>query len=419
MITTRGIKNFFKNVGPGIITGSSDDDPSGIATYSQAGAQAGYGFLWSALLTFPLMVAVQEMCARIGLATGKGLAGNLRDHFPKPVLYFLTFLVLIGSTINIGADLAGMAAAANLLIPLPTLAWIVVFSLIVVLAMVLLPYHKFAAILKWLTFGLLAYILVPFATKVDWGEVLVATLIPTLQWNKESILILVAILGTTISPYLFFWQASMEVEEERDKKKKNSWTVTKHEIKLMREDVGFGMFVSNLVMMFIMIATATTLFRNGITNIESAEQAASALRPFAGDAAYLLFALGIIGTGFLAVPVLAGAASYAIAEIFGWREGFDNQFNRAKGFYLVVIASTLVGASLSFLGVNPISMLIYTAVIYGLIAPVLILFIWILANKKEAMGDKTNGLLSNSVVGLTLLLMTLAAGALVKFQFFS
>ena len=419
MAALKGVKEFFKNVGPGIVTGSSDDDPSGIATYSQAGAQAGYGFLWSALLTFPLMVAVQEMCARIGLATGKGLAGNLRDHFPKPVLYFLTLLVLIGSTINIGADLAGMSAAASLLLPLPSLAWIVIFSVIVVLAMVFLPYHKFAAILKWLTFGLLAYILVPFATQVDWGEVAMATLIPSLAWNKESILILVAILGTTISPYLFFWQASMEVEEERDKKHMKKWVVTKHEIKLMRQDVTFGMFISNLVMMFIMIATATTLFRNGITNIESAEQAASALRPFAGDGAYLLFALGIIGTGFLAVPVLAGAASYAISEIFGWREGFDNQFSRAKGFYLVVIASTLIGASLSFLGVNPIQMLIYTAVIYGLIAPVLILFIWILANKKAAMGDRKNGWLSNTVVGLTLLLMTAAAAALVKFQFFS
>lgn len=419
MLVLRKIKNFFKHAGPGIVTGSADDDPSGIATYSQAGAFGGFGFLWTALLTFPLMVAVQEMCARIGLATGKGLIGNLRLYYPRPVLYLLTSLIFFASTFNVGADLAGMAAAANLLLPLPNLIWIAVFSITIIVAMLLLPYHRFAAVLKWLTFGLLAYIFVPFATSVDWSKVAQATFIPQVSLSKESVLLLVALLGTTISPYLFFWQASMEVEEEREKGKTlKNWIVTKHEIKLMRQDVTLGMFVSNLVMWFIIIATATTLFANGINNIGTAEEAASALRPFAGDAAYLLFTLGIVGTGFLAVPVLSGAASYAISEVFGWREGFDNQFNRAKGFYIVVILSTLVGAGLSFLGVDPIRLLIYTAVIYGLIAPVLILFILLLANNEKAMGDKKNGALSNAVVGLTLVLMTAAAGIFFWGQFF-
>lgn len=419
-MTLRNVKEFFRTIGPGIITGSADDDPSGIATYSQAGAQAGYGFLWSALLTFPLMAAVQEMCARIGLTTGHGLVGNLRHHYPKSVLYLLVLLVFFANTINIGADLAGMAAATALLVPLPTVLLIAFYSALVIVAMVFLPYHRFAAILKWLTFGLLAYILVPFITKVDWSQALQATLIPHLSFDKDSLLILVAILGTTISPYLFFWQASMEVEEELDRGKSiKHWIVTKHEIKLMQEDVTFGMFISNVVMWFIMLATATTLFSNGIHEIQTAEQAATALKPFAGDSAYLLFTLGIVGTGALAVPVLAGAASYAISEIFGWTEGFDNQFTRAKGFYLVVIVSTLLGAGLSFLGISPINMLIYTAVIYGLISPILIFIILHIANNEKVMGEEKNGSLSNALVSLTLILMTAAAGAYLYFNFLS
>lgn len=420
MLKLRSIKEFFRTIGPGIVTGSADDDPSGIATYSQAGAQSGTGFLWSALFTFPLMTAVQEMCARIGLATGRGLVGNLRQHYPKWVLYFITFLVFTANTINIGANLAGMAAASNLLLPLPSLFWLAIYSTVIIVAMIFLPYHRFAAILKWLAFGLLAYILVPFMSQVNWEEALRATFIPQITFDRAGILIVIAILGTTISPYLFFWQASMEVQEERGRGKTlKNWIVTKHEIKLMREDVTFGMFISNVVMWFIMLATATTLYANGITNIETAEQAASALRPFAGDAAYLLFTLGIVGTGFLAVPVLSGSASYAISEIFGWREGFDRQFNRAKGFYLVVITSTLLGAVLSLVGFSPIDMLIYTAVIYGLISPVLIFFILHLANNQTAMGDKKNGWVSNLLVGTTLLVMTLASLAFIYISFFT
>lgn len=406
------LKTFFKKLGPGLITGASDDDPSGIATYSQAGAQAGFGFLWSALLTFPLMVSVQEMCARIGLVTGKGLVGNLKAYYPKKVLYLLAALVLTANTINIGADIAGMSAAASLLLPLPPLVWVGFFSLLVLVAMIALPYYRFAGILKWLTLALLAYIFVPFITKVDIAKALEATLVPQLSFDKSNIMILVAILGTTISPYLFFWQAGMEVEDEKDRGKTlKHWVVTKHELKWMREDVTFGMFLSNLVMWFIILSTASTLFVNGITEIKTAAQAAEALRPFAGDNAYLLFTLGIVGTGLLAIPVLAGSASYVLSEIFGWREGFDNQFSRAKQFYLVIIASTLIGAGLSITGLDPITLLISTAVIYGLISPPLIFAIFLMANNKKVMGENKNGRISNALVGLTLVIMTAAAVA--------
>lgn len=414
------VRTFFKKLGPGLVTGASDDDPSGIATYSQAGAQAGFGFLWTALLTFPLMAGVQEMCARIGLVTGRGLVGNLKEYYPRPVLYFLALLVLTANTINIGADIAGMSAAASLLVPLPPFVWVITFSLLVLGAMILLPYYRFAGILKWLTLGLLAYIFVPFITRVNWPEALAATAWPTLVLDKAGILILVAILGTTISPYLFFWQANMEVEDEKSKKKSSHrMVVTKHEIRWMREDVTFGMFLSNIVMWFIILSTASTLFVAGITEIRSAEQAAQALRPFAGENAYLLFTLGIVGTGLLAIPVLAGSASYVLAEIFGWREGFDNQFNQAKQFYIVIIAATFIGAGLSILGLDPITLLIATAVVYGLIAPPLILSILLLANSRKIMGENRNGHLSNALVGLTLVVMTAAAGAFVYFNLFS
>jgi NRAMP (natural resistance-associated macrophage protein)-like metal ion transporter len=408
------LKTFLKNLGPGVITGASDDDPSGIATYSQAGAQAGFATLWTALVTFPLMAAVQEMSARIGLVTDRGLSGNLRRHFPRPVLYFLALLVFVANTINIGADIAGMAAAANLILPAYNLVYVILFAIVITALMIWLPYPKIASILKWLTLGLFTYLAVPFVTHVDWNEVIKHTILPSLSFDRGTVTLLVAILGTTISPYLFFWQANMEVQDKESRQRSvKRWIVTKHELRLMEEDVTFGMFISNVVMWFIIITTASTLYFAGITNIETADQAASALKPVAGQAAYLLFSLGIIGTGFLAIPVLAGSAAYVLSEIFGWSEGLEKSFRQAKSFYLVIIFATLIGASLSFLGLNPIKLLFYTAVIYGLVSPPLIFVIWLIANNKQIMGSHTNGWLSNILVGATFVVMTAGAAAFI------
>ncbi|MCR4324390.1 MAG: divalent metal cation transporter [Candidatus Curtissbacteria bacterium] len=408
------IKKLYSKLGPGVITGASDDDPSGIATYSQAGAQAGFGMLWTALLTFPLMAAIQEMCARIGIVTGHGLTGNLRNHFPIWVLYPIAFLVVFANVINIGANIAGMAASANLLLPLPRFIWAVLFTSLIILLMVFASYATIARYLKWFAFALFTYFAVPFVIGVDWYEVFIHTIVPSVELNHNTIALFVAILGTTISPYLFFWQTSMEVEnkmEEMKSKVTNKWIVTKHELRLMGKDVTLGMFLSNITMWFIIITTAVTLAPLGITEIESAEQAASALKPIAGDFAYLLFAAGIIGTGFLAIPVLAGSASYVLSEVFGWREGLDLPFNKARQFYIVIILATLVGLAINFLGLNPFRMLIYTAIIYGVMSPALILVILILANNKKVMGEHTNNFVTNVLGTTTFVVMTTAAVA--------
>ena len=414
------VKKLFRVLGPGLITGASDDDPSGIATYSQVGAQTGFATLWTAPLSFPLMAAVQEMSARIGLTTGHGLVGNLRLHYPRWILFPLAILVLSANTINIGADIAGMAAAANLVVPINSLVYVVIFSVFIIGAMIYLPYHRFASYLKWLCLTFFAYIAVPFIVRIDWASVWQHTLVPTFTWDKTMITMLVALFGTTISPYLFFWQADMEVADELSRgKKMRHWIVTKHEIRLMEEDVNFGMFLSQIVTWFIIITAGATLFGIGAGGIKTAADAAAALKPIAGDYAYLLFALGIIGTGLLAIPVLAGSASYVISEAFNWKnEGLDEPFSKAKGFYLVVIASTVIGASLSFFGVDPIALLFYTAVIYGVISPPLIAIILHIANNKKIMGEESNGKLSNSLVLLTLVLMTVSAAAYLKLSFF-
>ncbi len=409
------LKIYAKSLGPGLITGASDDDPSGIGTYSQTGAQFGYAQLWTALFTFPLMAGIQEICARIALQTGGGLARTIRKYYPKPVLYFSVLLLFIANTINLGADLGAMAAATQLLLGLPFLVWLVTLTLIGVILEIFVDYKQYSRVLRFLTFSLFAYFLVPFVSQQDWGQALHGTLIPTVTLNKDYLLNLVAILGTTISPYLFFWQASQEIEEEIDEGKTTVRArkgVTQIELKWMRTDVTFGMLFSNLVMWFIIVTTASTLFRHGITNIDSAPKAAEALRPIAGDFAYLLFAVGIVGTGFLAVPILAGSAAYAIAETFKLREGLYLKLRQAPGFYSIIALSTLLGFAMNLIGINPIQALYYTAVLNGIVAPPLLLIIMLIANDRKIMKDKVNGRVSNTLGWIITLAMTLAAAAL-------
>ena len=413
-------KKLFSKIGPGIITGASDDDPSGIATYSIAGASQGYGLLWTALLTFPLMAAIQEMCARIGAVTEKGLAGNIRIHFKSKVfLYLLAILIILANTINIGADLAGMAAATRLLIPVSPLLIAVITTILIIFLMVYFPYKFIASNLKWFTFALFAYIASALVTKQDWLQILVATFLPSFDFNRESLILIVAILGTTISPYLFFWQTSEEVEEikEEEKEKHRKIIITKHELKQIREDVSLGMFFSNIVMYAIIATTASTLYKFGINEITTADQAAKALEPIAGRASSLLFTFGILGTGMLAIPVLAGSAAYAVSEIFTWKEGLSKSFRQARAFYTIIIVSTFVGFLMNFVHINPFKALFYTAVIYGLISPVLIFFILLLANNKKVMGQYKNNLVTNILGVLTLALMTVAAVAFIIVTF--
>lgn len=399
------IKTMWKKLGPGLITGSSDDDPSGIATYSQAGAGFGLATLWTAFITYLLMYCIQEMCARIGIVTDCGLIGVIKKHYHKFFLYFVLLICFPAITFNIAADLAGMGAIANLLLPgIPIFAFSSLFVIVLLSALIFFSYRKIAYALKWLCISLFAYVIVPFLVKQNWNEVLLATFIPHIKWNKEFISILVAILGTTISPYLFFWQANMSVEERNHK----SYQTDKNEIKDMKIDVNIGMLFSNIVMFFIILTAGTVLFPAGITQIETVKEAALALKPLAGEFAYLLFALGIIGTGLLAIPVLAGCLGYLFAEAFGWKRGLDKKLSEAKGFYAVMLASMGISLLLNIIGLNPIKSLIYSAILYGFITPFLIALILFIANSKRIMGGFANGKLSN-ILGITTLFLTTGA----------
>ena len=415
------IKKVLKILGPGLITGASDDDPSGIATYSQAGAQYGLSTLWTAWITFPLMASIQEMCARIGLATSKGLTIILKMHYPRWVMYLMVLFSFPAIVMNIGADIAGMGAVANLIVPKVNAEYFsVVFTVVLLICIVLFPYRKIAAILKYLAMVLLVYLIVPFLAKTDWLAVLKATVIPHIELNKDFLGILVAILGTTISPYLFFWQTDMEVEElqEKQKKQKNMLVVSRRMFQDMRADVNIGMLFSNLVMFFIILTAGTVLAAGGVHKIDTVEQAASALKPLAGEGAYYLFAAGVIGTGFLAIPVLSGALSYIFSETFGWEMGLDKKFHEAKGFYIIIGISLLAGLSMNYFGISPIKALLYSAILYGLTAPVIIAIILHICNNKKIMEDHVNGKRSNILGALTLVLMTVAAVAMLYFQFF-
>jgi len=406
---------FWKLLGPGLVTGSSDDDPSGIATYSQAGAAYGLSTLWTALIAFPLMAAIQQMCARIGLVTSHGLTGALKNNYPKPVLYLMLIFSFPAIVMNIGADIAGMGAVGNLLFPsIEATYFSVIFTVILLILIIYLPYQKIASTLKYLCIVLLVYLVVPFLFKQDWLQIFKSSFIPNIKFDKDFMGILVGILGTTISPYLFFWQATMEVEEMAHRKK--HLIVNKRIIHEMKEDVDFGMSFSGLVMYFIILTTGTVLFKAGIHQIDTVEQAAMALKPLAGDLAYLLFAIGVIGTGLLAIPVLSGSLSYIITETFGWEQGLDKKFHEAKAFYTIIALSLILGLSLNYIGITPIKALIYTAILYGLTAPVLIAIILHISNNKKVMGKFTNSKTDNILGFATLIIMTAAAVALIYMQ---
>ena len=431
------IKKFFKALGPGLITGASDDDPSGIATYSQAGAKFGFATLWTALITFPLMAAIQEMCARIGIMTSVGLTTTLKNNYSKTLLYSMMVFSVPAIILNIGADIAGMGAVANLVIPsVSPIIFSIVFTGILMLIIIYLPYHTMVSVLKYLCLSLFLYIAVPFFTHPDWKQVLRFTFFPTIKFDKEFIEILVAILGTTISPYLFFWQVTMEVEDVKSSRqlilaRKKIITTpdevllanTKEKnfifllIKKMRLDVNLGMLLSNMVMYFIILATGSALFGNGAMQIDTVKQAAKALEPVAGKASYLIFTIGVIGTGFLAIPVLCGSLSYIISETFGWKGNLDTKFTQAKPFYIVIIISLLFGLSINYFGISPIKALLYTAILYGLTSPILIAIVLHISNNKKIMKENTNGIVSNFLGFLTLAIMTAAAIALIYFQF--
>lgn len=411
------LKRIFKILGPGFITGASDDDPSGIATYSQTGAQFGYSQLWTALFSFPFMTVIQEICGRIGLVTGKGLSRIIKKNYPAPFLYISVFILFIANIINIGADLGAMAASGELLLKIPFLVWLVGVTFLSVLLQVIVPYKIYAKYLKYLTLALFAYIITACVVKQDWGMVLHATFVPTFSFKKEYLMNVVAILGTTISPYLFFWQASEEVEKAVDDGKLKEMAagtprLDVNDIRDMRLDTFAGMFFSQVVMFFIIVTTASTLGAHGITKVDTAAQAAQALRPIAGNAAFLLFSVGIIGTGLLAVPVLAGSASYAVSEAFGWKEGLYKKPLNAVGFYSVIVIATVLGFFVNFMGIPPFKMLYYTAVLNGLCAPPLMVIIMFIANNKNIMGEHTNSQFSNILGWLITGLMTIAGIAM-------
>jgi NRAMP (natural resistance-associated macrophage protein)-like metal ion transporter len=409
------LKHYWKIIGPGLITGASDDDPSGIATYSQAGAAFGLATLWTAILAFPLMAAIQQMCARIGLVTSQGLTGTLKKHYPKPVLYVMLIFSFPAIVMNIGADIAGMGAVGNLLFPaIESTYFSVLFTVLLLGLIIYLPYQKIAAVLKYLCIVMLVYFIVPFLYKQDFVAIFKATFIPSIQWDKEFLLILVGILGTTISPYLFFWQASVEVEEMKHKR---ALMVNKKIIHEMEQDVDFGMTFSGFVMYFIILTTGTVLYASGVHQINTVEEAAMALKPLAGDLAYVLFAVGVIGTGLIAIPVLSGSLSYMFTETFGWEQGLDKKFHEAKGFYVIIAISLMLGLSLNYVGISPIDALIYTAVLYGITAPVLIGIILHISNNRDIMGEYVNSRTSNVLGFAALIIMSLAAGALLYFEF--
>jgi NRAMP (natural resistance-associated macrophage protein)-like metal ion transporter len=405
----------WKKLGPGLVTGASDDDPSGIATYSQAGAAYGLSTLWTAIIAFPLMASIQQMCARIGLVTSQGLTGTLKKHYPRPILYLMLVFSFPAIVMNIGADIAGMGAVGSLLFPsIDANYFSVLFTIILLGLIIYLPYQKIATVLKYLCIVMLVYFIVPFLYKQNFAEIIKSTFIPTIKFDKDFIAILVGILGTTISPYLFFWQASVEVEEMKNKRK--HLIVNKKLIHNMNQDVDFGMTVSGFVMYFIILTTGTVLFNGGVHQIDTVEQAAMALKPLAGNLAYLLFAIGVIGTGLIAIPVLSGSLSYIFTETFGWEQGLDKKFHEAKGFYVIIAISLILGLSLTYIGITPIQSLIYTAILYGVTAPVLIAMILHISNNKKIMGENVNGIVAN-VLGFTaLIVMSVAAAALVYLQ---
>jgi NRAMP (natural resistance-associated macrophage protein)-like metal ion transporter len=399
-------QGYFKRLGPGLVTGAADDDPSGIGTYSQVGASMRFDLLWTTVISLPLAAGVLEVAARLGLTTGRGLAALVRERFPRPVLYLIVFLVVAANTFNIGADLGSMAASFRLLVPIPAVAGIFGFAIVMTVLQITVPYARYARILRWLAFSLLAYVGVLAVVKVPWGEVLHRTFLPSLDGDKAHLEGLIAIFGTTISPYLFFWQAAEEVEEVKEGNGAGvDGEVTVDQLRRMRIDVVAGITAGVFVMFAILVSAAVTLGAHGVTNIQTADQAAQALEPIAGRFAGLLFTLGIVGTGLLAVPVLAGSTAYALSEAFHWREGLSRSLRQAPGFYGVIVAAMAVGIALNFTGINPIRALVLSAIFNGVAAPP-ILLIMLLLSRSSALGAHRAGWLSSTLVATAAVVMT-------------
>jgi NRAMP (natural resistance-associated macrophage protein)-like metal ion transporter len=410
------VRRFFSNLGPGLITGAADDDPSGISTYSVAGAALGYSILWTALFSFPLMAAVQLMCARLGMVTGRGLGGAIRKRYPRPVLWSACLLLLVANVFNIAADLGGMADAMHMVTGIPSWCWTPFFTILITVLVIEASYQWLVRVFKWLTLVLFAYVVTAFLAHPDWSGVLGATFVPHLQWTREYMSVLVGILGTTISPYLFFWQASQEVEQERDLGRvtvARRRGATDEELSVAGTDVRTGMFYSNLVMYFILLTTAATLHAHGMTKIETAQQAAEALGPLAGRGAYWLFTLALVGTGMLAVPVLAGSCAYAIAEAATWRHAsLSEPGRRAPRFYGVIATAMLIGLALDFAGLNAVKMLFWSAVVNGVLAPPLVVLVVLLSGDRKVMGDRVNSRTAGILGWTCAAAMTVAAVAM-------
>jgi Mn2+/Fe2+ NRAMP family transporter len=401
-------RDFFRRLGPGIVTGAADDDPSGIGTYTSVGATAGYGFLWSALWLLPFAFAVQEACARLALVTGKGLAAIIKTRMPRWVLVVAVLLVAVANTVNIAANLSIMSAALGLLVPIEQWAGVLLFAIILGVTEIVIPYHRYAKVLRWLCLSLLAYVAVLFVAQVDWQQVAISTLIPSFDFSRLSFELLIALAGTTISPYLFFWQAAEEVEENKGIKMRR---VRLSNLQAMRGDVFAGMFTGVFIMFAIMATSAATLNAQGLTQVASAADAALALKPIAGEFASLLFLLGILGVGMLSIPVLAGATAYAVAETFGWRESLELKPRQAKAFYGVIVVSMLVALLLNLAGIEPVHFLILAATLNGLSAPILMVIVWFLARDKNLLGEWASGRVSQWLLGMA----TLAMGSLPVF----
>jgi NRAMP (natural resistance-associated macrophage protein)-like metal ion transporter len=407
-------------MGPGLITGASDDDPSGIATYSQVGAQFGYGLGWTLVVSYPLMAAIQEISARIGRVTGVGIAGNLRKHYPAWLLNGIVGLLVLANVINIGADLGAMGAALKLLIGGPALAYVIGFAALSILLEVYVRYSRYVSVLKYLTLSLLAYVATVFVVGVPWGEVARTIVLPPISFDRDYVLAVVAVLGTTISPYLFFWQAEEEVEEEQEKPEKSPLLEAPrqapNEFYRIRIDTYAGMALSNLVALFIVITTAATLHAHGVTNIQTSSQAAEALRPIAGPFAFAFFAAGIIGTGLLALPVLAGSAAYALGEAMGWSVGLAKRAGRAPAFYAAIAVATVVGAALNFSPIDPIKALFWSAVVNGIVAVPVMVLMMLMTHREDVMGEfvlppvlRVVGWLATAAMGATVIALVATA----------
>ena len=414
-ISQARVRRFFAELGPGLITGAADDDPSGISTYSVTGAAFGYAQLWTALFSFPLMAAVQLMCARLGLVSGVGLAAAIRRRYPKWILWGACALLVIANTVNIGADLGGMAEAMELITGVRAAVWLPLFAILIVVLLIYSSYKRIVRVFKWLTLVLFAYVIAAVLAHPRWSEVLRATFVPRIEWNASYLATFVAILGTTISPYLFFWQTAQEVEVERAMGRRTTKArrgATSEELRAARTDVLTGMAFSNLIMYFIIVATGATLYATGQRDIETAKQAAEALRPLAGDLAYLLFTIGLIGTGMLGIPALAGSAAYAVAEAMHWRGSLDDKPRIAPKFYAVLAVSVVLGLALDYLKINAVRMLFYAAVINGVLAPPLIVLVTMLTSDAKVMGKWMNPPLLRWLGWITAIVMTVASVAM-------